>query len=111
MKESKVIMIGNNPFKVYEDKASTNFSCKGMYQYKDIYGAYDRPSACKIEIWNTWVKTLINASDKNKPFNIFISSRNAYLFTISGYMFIDNTPYNFHITKTRLELYPVIIYR
>ena len=30
MKESKVIMIGNNPFKVYEDKASTNFSCKGM---------------------------------------------------------------------------------
>lgn len=58
-----------------------------------IYDAYKRPSKCKIEIWNEWLKWFNELKKDNNDF-ISICSHNFVRFSIHGRL----NGYKFYIT-------------
>ena len=100
----KTILINGETFTV--KKAITgNETTRNYIQYNNIYEAYERPSNTKVEIWEYWFKTLLQAD----AWRIGVSSKNHNMFTISFMIEIDCVTYLGYITKTRQELTPIVI--
>lgn len=74
------------------------------WDYKDIYSAYDRPSYIKQDIWHEWTNWIHNISWRTGDYennDIWIVSKNAFQFTISGTVINEKTGeiLGIHITK------------
>lgn len=57
----------------------------GMWDYTDIYQAYERPSCHKVSIWNYWREFGLRGSDPDAPYYFgypVITSRNCFMFTV-----------------------------
>ena len=100
----KTILINGETFAV--KKAITgNGTTRNYIQYPNIYRAYGKPSTAKVEIWEYWYKTLLEAD----AHRIGVSSKNHNMFTISFMIEIEGIRYIGYITKTRQELTPIVI--
>ena len=100
----KTILINGETFTV--KKAITgNETTRNYIQYNNIYAAYERPSNTKVEIWEYWYKTLLEAD----AHRIGVSSKSSHMFTISFMIEIESVTYLGYITKTRQELTPLVI--
>lgn len=101
MAKKETITIGNELFTVNNGFAAVINDAYGRDNRRDeIYRAYAKPSVYKVAIWNEWLDWAI----ANGAF-IHINSYNCQIFTIGGYIMIDNVGwFNICITKTRHEL-------
>ena len=53
------------------------------YSYNDIYDAYDRPSDCKVEIWEHWLRFGLEDDERYHIGRPFICSHNVFTFTVT----------------------------
>ena len=99
------LTINNTTFEVVKPKEQTlsSLECSFNHGYLDIFGAYDRPSTTKVNIWNYWVKTLREMG----CYDYCITSNNTFQFTISGHLEYDGKEYFVKITPNHNYLYLV----
>ena len=76
-----------------------------QWYYKDIFSAYDKPSQEKINAFNHWRGWIYQVSRNCIECGMWISSRNRYTFTLTGYIEMNDKTYGFYITKTRQEIW------
>lgn len=103
MKKLTTINLQGEKFTVYSSNSNTRRTMS-QWDYRDIFEAHSRPSKIKVDVWNDW-NHVFNASCEE--FNLWVSSRNDYNFTISGWCIIDGITYNVRITKAHNELYKI----
>ena len=76
--------------------------------YKDLWDAYNRPSKAKIGIyeeWSNWFLEL-NLLKCVRECKWWISSRNTFGFSITGYVIYENgTAQAFYITRDHNRMY------
>ena len=89
MKEILGLEIGRKWFQVIELTARESSNAIDAYNhrstYKDIYDAYQRPSAAKVSIWNEWVSWWRDVNIFNDTYevhNLRIGSASCFMFTV-----------------------------
>ena len=79
--------------------------------YDSINDAYDRPSACKVAIWEDWrcwFHRECIMGEGVADAKMWISSRNCFMFTITAYIvYNDGSGYVFYITRDHNHAYPL----
>lgn len=74
-------------------------------RYRDIYDAYQKPSATKVDIWFDWLKFFVNNFER---VDIKVGSRNVFNFTIEALFTYENKHYYAYITSKHNRLYEIV---
>lgn len=106
----KTLQMYGETFEVIHPRRKVSEVYPTMWDYTDIYQAYQRPSDAKVSIWEYWYQF---GDYAGKPFDTyhigvpFISSRNGWAFTVEFNVY--DADYNFigyaHITRDHNRLY------
>lgn len=99
MKNQKIKMqIGNELFDLKTGKYD-------FYRRSNsLLDCYTKPSKIKVEIFNYWIKWFCENFGSDDDF-ICIRSFNVRMFTLNGFITINNIEYYFLITPTRREIF------
>lgn len=106
----KTVKLYGETFEVKYPKNGVEFRAPSMWDYTDIYQAYERPSIYKVQIWEYW-KNFGLPEDETQPYRVgipWIDSRNCFMFTVTADIY-DGETGEFagimHITKDHNYLY------
>ena len=81
----RVINLYGEDFEVIFPRDVVEPITPSMWDYTDIYQAYDRPSVYKVEIWNYWCEFGDRGTDPDAAYYFccpVITSRNCFKFTV-----------------------------
>lgn len=86
----KLIDINGETFEVIKPrKYKPEYAVPSQWDYLNIYEAYEKPSAIKVDIWQYWVGFY---GDDNYSFGVpFISGKSCFAFTITFNVFDNHT--------------------
>lgn len=98
----KTMEVCGETFNIVKNGERPHFS---RHNYYTVYDAYGKPSEAKKAIWEYWREWALRVWRNADDVSMWVSSRNTNVFTLTGYIEMNDKTYGFYITKTRQEIW------
>ena len=101
----KTLEINGETFELFNsDSLDVEIFTNGA-AYDEIYEAYGRPSATKVQVWHDWCEWCYDLNKNGMPCELWIASHNCMSFSIRGKVQYNGYVYDLWITKCHNRAY------